>query len=82
MFSVAKQQTLSDHQRVVLTELERKVIEESVLSRLREIYPGAEGGRILSKIEGFIGHVHEGKVKIVYAPGIYKKGEDGEEVYY
>jgi hypothetical protein len=66
----------------MLTEMERKVIEESVLKRLKERYPGAKGGRILSKIKGFMGHVHEGKVKIVYAPGIYKKGEDGEEVYY
>ncbi len=65
-----------------LTETERKAIEESVLRRLNERYPGARGGRILSKVEGFMGHVHEGKVKIVYAPGVYKKGEDGEEVYY
>jgi len=66
----------------LLTETERKVIEESVLNRLKGEYPGAKGGRILSRIEGFMGHVHEGKVKIVYAPGLYKKGEDGEEVYY
>ncbi len=67
---------------IILTEMERKVIEDSVLSRLKERYPGAKGGRILSKMEGFMGHVHEGKVKIVYTPGLYKKGEDGEEVYY
>ena len=66
----------------MLTEMERKVIEESVLRRFREKYPGAKGGRILSKIEGFMGHVHEGRVRIVYAPGLYKKGEDAEEVYY
>jgi hypothetical protein len=66
----------------MLTDLERKVIEESVLRRLTEKYPGAKGGRIFSNVAGYMGHVHEGKVKIVYAPGTYKKGEDGEEVYY
>lgn len=58
---------------IILTEMERKVIEESVLKRLKERYPGAKGGRILSKMEGFMGHVHEGKVKIVYTPGLYKR---------
>jgi hypothetical protein len=66
----------------MLTEMERNVIEESVLRRLKDRYPGAKAGRILSKLEGFMGHVHDGKVKIVYTPGTYKKGEDGEEVYY